>query len=154
MQPPIDPNLALNNDLKAFREFNAYVCRSPFAKFYQFVAQGNSFYDGKVFPLPLYLHAVILAKAHEEPDYSLSYEELVAISLKKAVRWLFETSFDKFKNVTYAHVLQLAQESDAVKREQNPALPPEDFTNPNWGRDHARDNILRLIDAMSLTGWF
>ena len=149
----IVPNPGLNNDLKAFREFDAYFCRSLFAGFYKFAAQGNSFNDGMSYfsHLPPYLQNVIIAKVQEESDNSLSDEERFQIALKKAVRWIFEMSSDQLKNIIYTQVLQLAQESDTAKRLQNPALPPEDFTNPNWGRDHARDNILRLIDAMNLS---
>ena len=155
VQPPVlmDPNPVFNNALKAFKEFNAYVCRSSFANFYKFVAQGNSFNDVMSYfsHLPQYVRDVIDARMREEQDNFLSDEELFPIALKKAVRCIFAMSSDEIKDIIYSHVLQLAQESDAFKREQIPGLPPEDFTNPNWGRDHAQDNILRLIDAMSLS---
>jgi len=144
------PNLVLN-DLTAFKEFNTYVCRSSFAKFYQFAAQENSFDDVMRYflALPQYVRAVIHERMCEEQNNSSSPD--FRIALKKAVRWIFEKSTDELKNVIYARVLQLAQESDAVKRLENPGLPPEDFTHPNWGEAYAKDNILRLIDAMSLS---
>ncbi len=91
--------------------------------------------------LPQYVRDVINTKAQEEPDTSLSDEDRFRIALKKAVRWIFEMSTDQLKNVIYARLHRLAQESDPLIRSLN---------NPNWGRDHAKDNILRLIDAMSL----
>ncbi len=152
VQTPVNmvPDPVLNNDLTAFKEFNTYVCRSSFAKFYQFAAQENSFNDGMRYfsALPQYVRDVINARMCEEQNNSSSPD--FRIALKNAVRWIFEKSTDELKNDIYACVLQLAQESDAVKRWQNPGLPLEDFTHPNWGRDHARDNILRLIDAMNL----
>ena len=155
MQTPVlmVPNRALNNALKAFKEFNAYVCRSSFAQFYQFVAHGNPFNDVMIYfsHLSPYVQDIIIAKVLEEQNNSLSDEECFPIALKKAVRWIFATSSDELKNVIYSHVLQLAQEFDAFKKEQTLGLPPEDFTIPNWERYHAQDNILMLIDAMSLS---
>ncbi len=138
----VPPHPVLNNDLTTFKEFNTYVCRSLFAKCYQRAAQGYPFnYLMKYFSsLSPYLQNVILFKFKEARNNSSSPD--FRIALKKAVRWIFETSTDEFKNVIYARVHQLAQESGAVKKWQN---------NPNWGRDHAQDNILRLIDAMSLS---
>ena len=147
------PKPALNNAFKAFKEFNAYVCRSSFAQFYQFVAQVNPFNDvmSNFSHLSPYLQNVINSKVLEEQNNSLSDKERFQIALKKAVRWIFATSSDELKNVIYSHVLQLAQEFDAFKKEQTLGLPPEDFTIPDWERAHAQDNILMLIDAMSLS---
>ncbi len=137
----MNPDSELDNDLTTFKEFNTYVCRSSFAQFYQFVAQEISSDDvmRSLSYLSPYLQAVIQLKFQEERNNSSSPD--FRIVLKNAVRWIFEMSTDQLKNVIYARVHQLAQESGAVKRWQN---------DPNWGRDHAKDNILRLIDAMSL----
>ncbi len=136
------PDPVLNNDLTTFKEFNTYVCRSLFAQFYQCVAQGYSFnYVKQYFSyLSPYLHNVIQLKFQEERNNSSSPD--FRIVLKNAVRWIFEMSTDQLKNVIYARVHQLAQESPSFIRS---------LSNLNWGQVHARDNILRLIDAMSLT---
>ncbi len=135
------PDPGLNNDLTTFKEFNTYVCRSSFAQFYQFVAQENPFDDVMRYfsYLSPYLQNVIRLKIQEEQNNSSSPD--FRIALKNAVRWIFEMSPDQLKNVIYASVHLLAQESDGFLRCEK---------DPNWGEVHARDNILRLIDAMSL----
>lgn len=152
LPPPPQNHIAFR---ETTREFFSYGCRSPFAQLYQLAARGASAETVResFAALPNVIKNAIYGKIWLEagcPDaddpkwgehHAFDDMQVFYGALRRDVRDRFEALSPGQKNTVYDHVYHLARESgtEAV-----------DFDAYNWGELHAKDNILRLIDAMML----
>jgi hypothetical protein len=143
--------------LRTMDAFFGYACQSPFARFYQLVAEGGPLEAVKqsFSELPDTLKNSIYGNiwlVADRPDYddpqwgnhhAFDSMRVFKLALKWVVRDRFEALTAKQKNAVYDHVCHLARSERGAET--------VDFNVPEWGELHAQDNILRLIDAMDST---
>jgi hypothetical protein len=149
---PYGDNIDFLNVMHAF--FNN-GCESPFARVYRLAAGGATpeAVREAFLQLPDAIKNTVFGKVWVEADCpptddprwgeTHAFEDISRFygALKRYVKEGFEALSDGQKNTVYGHVYNLArnaQGSEAI-----------DFSDPEWGRTHAFDNILRLIDAMA-----
>jgi hypothetical protein len=144
-------NLALRETM---RGFYGYTCRSSLARVYQ-MAAGNASLDvvrSAFGELPDSIKNAIFEKVRVEagrPQGDSQWSRIHAFddrgvfggALKRYVRESFEGLSQEQKNAVYSHVSTLAR--------SQPGAEAIDFSDPRWGENHALDNLVRLIDAMS-----
>ena len=137
------------------RAFFNYTCQSPFAQLYQLAAGGGSpeavreSFSGLPDNIKNAIYGTVWVEAGRpntsDPQWGEHHTfDAMPIfygALKRYVRESFGGLSSDQKNAVYGHVSHLArgEGSDVV-------------SVPGWGRRHAFDNILRLIDAMMGAG--
>ena len=138
------------------RDFFNYECQSSFAGFYQFAAGNSSAeavresFSGLSDSIKNALFQCVWRETGTSATFDRQWGESHAFddmqifyrALEKFVLRSFQGLTRDEKNVVYGHVCQLAQRETQTKA--------VDFSDPGWGKDHAFDNVLRLIDAMML----
>jgi Leucine-rich repeat (LRR) protein len=141
--------------IDTMRTFAAYECRTPVAEIYQFAAHGGdpALLRSRINALEDPVKNAIFRMVYEEagcPEtndsswgehHLLDNMQILQRALKRHVREKFEALSDAQKNTVYGQIYTLAlQEGERAA--------DFDFIDPQWGETHARDNILRLIDAV------
>jgi N-acetylglutamate synthase/N-acetylornithine aminotransferase len=66
--------------------------------------------------------------------------QILGRALKQYVRESFDTLSVDQRNAVYDHVYDLAH--------REPGAENVNFDSPQWGEEHAREHILRFIDAL------
>jgi Leucine-rich repeat (LRR) protein len=135
-------------------EFFNYTCISPLAVLYQLAAKNAPLgvVQASFSRLPMTIKTALYEKVREEagrpigdPEWSEHrvFEDMLCFQrvLKRYVRESFEALRPDQKTVVYGHVSHLAENLGV----------PVDPNVPNWGEEHAFDNVPRLIDAMMLS---
>jgi hypothetical protein len=81
-------------------------------------------------------------ETHLCEEHAFDNMQTFSLSLRRSVLQLFIELSDHQQQNVYTHVLVLAQTEEDMQ--------DENFEDPAWGEAHAEDNILRLIDALSM----
>lgn len=163
--PPNENHIHVREMAHAF--FN-YECKSAFARFYQLVAGSSSAEAKRGFAvrrafdrLPESFKNAIFRKTKEymiaegcrdpilfpldDPQFLkktiFSSTSFLGEALKGAISNIFNGLTQEQKNAVYGRVYHLARSEMGAEN--------VDFSDPQWGENHAHDNILRLIDAVS-----
>jgi hypothetical protein len=138
---------------RLIREFFNYACFSPLATLYK-LAAGNAPLDAvrEAFSkLPVAIQHPLYENVWREADCPGSHsgwsEHHIFTdmprfhrALKKCITRSFDALRPEEKTVVYERVFQLAERQGVLV----------EYDDPDWGKTHAFDNILRLIDAMTL----
>jgi hypothetical protein len=139
--------------LETMRTFYNYVCESSLARVYQLVAGNASPEDvQRAFTqLPETVRNALFGWIWMEAgspnvgdpqwgeNHAFDDMQILGRALKRYVRERFDNLSDE-RNAIYGHVYDLAR--------REPGAENINFDSPQWGEEHAREHILRLIDAM------
>lgn len=151
-------NIPAETNIIAIREtirvFFNYECQSSFASFYQLAAKGAPLEAVRELfsELPSDIKNAIFGKVWKEAGcpntddpqwgehHAFDHQGVFYGALRRYVRETFDALSEDQRNEVYRHVYDLAR--------REPGAESINFDFPQWGELHARDHILRLIDAL------